>query len=236
MLLPMNRLPHYKAKQVSLNRKRHYEINGHCYPGVTTILSATKPYEDRQRLRDWQARVGPQEAQRIISKAARSGSQIHRIIKAHLRQEPYDLAQEGSVIAGFWDSVMPVLAEVEEVLLVEGAVWHPLRYGGYPDAVVRYQGELCVCDWKSARRPKQLDWIGDYCLQVAAYCYAVNWVYRDLGLKLDRGMVAIALADQPAQVFMLQADSLLDYWRSFQQRLRQYYRLQASRGQSQGQS
>ena len=29
----MLELPYYKAKQVSVDRKRHYEIEGHCYPG-----------------------------------------------------------------------------------------------------------------------------------------------------------------------------------------------------------
>ena len=110
------------------------------------------------------------------------------------------------------------------MLLVEGAVWHPLKFAGYPDAVMVYEGELCVCDWKTARRPKQLAWIGDYCMQVAAYCYAVNWVYRDTGIKIEKGVIAIALEDYPAQVFTLDADDLFYHWRNFQERLRQYYR------------
>lgn len=217
-------LPHYTAKRVSINRKRHYEIEGHCYPGITTILSATKPYEDKKRLWDWQDRIGKEEARRITTTSARSGSRIHKVIKSYLRQEPYEMP-EG--VEGFWHSIEPVLADIDEVLLVEGAVWHPLKFGGYPDAVMRYEGELCVCDWKTARRPKQIEWIEDYCMQVAAYCYAVNWVYRDTGIHIDRGVIAIALEDQPAQVFTLQADDLFHHWRSFQARLKQYYRQQA---------
>ncbi|MGB3300048.1 MAG: PD-(D/E)XK nuclease family protein [Phormidesmis sp.] len=220
----MPSLPHYKAKQVSVNHKRHYEVNGSCYPGITTILSATKPYEDKKRLWDWQDRIGKAEARRITTTSARSGSRIHKTIKAYLKQEPYDMP---AGIEGFWQSIEPVLLEIDEVLLVEGAVWHPLRFGGYPDAVMRYEGELCVCDWKTARRPKQIEWIEDYCMQVAAYCYAVNWVYRDTGIHIERGVIAIALEDYPAQVFTLQADDLFYYWRSFQKRLKQYYQQQA---------
>ena len=216
----MPQLPHYKAKQVSIDRKRHYEIEGHCYPGITTILSATKPYEDKKRLWDWQDRIGHVEARQITTTSARSGSRIHKVIKSHLKQEPYELP-EG--LDGFWHSIEPVLAGIDEVLLVEGAVWHPLKFGGYPDAVMRYDGELCVCDWKTARRPKRIEWIEDYCLQVAAYCYAVNWVYRDTGIHLDRAMIALALEDHPAQIFTLNADDVFHYWRRFQQRLKQYY-------------
>ena len=217
----MLELPYYKAKQVSVDRKRHYEIEGHCYPGITTILSATKPYEEKKRLWDWQDRIGKEAAQKITTNSARSGTRIHKIIKSHLKQEPYQLP-EG--LDGFWNSIEPVLTNIEQVLLVEGAVWHPLKFAGYPDAVIIYDGELRVCDWKSARRPKQLEWINDYCMQVAAYCYAVNWVYRDTGIKIEKGMIAIALEDYPAQIFTLGPDDLFYYWRNFQQRLRQYYR------------
>ncbi len=216
----MLELPYYKAKQVSVNRKRHYEIEGNCYPGITTVLSATKPYEEKKRLWDWQDRIGKAAAQKITTTSARSGTKIHKIIKSHLKQEPYELP-EG--LDSFWNSIEPVLTEIDEVLLVEGAVWHPLKFAGYPDAVMVYDGELCVCDWKTARRPKQLEWIGDYCMQVAAYCYAVNWVYRDTGIKIEKGMIAIALEDHPAQIFTLGPDELFYHWRNFQQRLRQYY-------------
>ena len=217
----MYKLPHYKAKQVSVNRKRHYEIEGHCYPGITTVLSATKPYEEKKRLWDWQDRIGKDEAREITTRSARSGTRIHKVIKSHLKQEPYELP-EG--LDGFWNSIEPVLEEIDEVLLVEGAVWHPLKFAGYPDAVMRFEGELCVCDWKTARRPKQIEWIGDYCMQVAAYCQAVNWVYRDMGIKVERGAIAIALEDRPAQVFVLDADELDFHWGNFQQRLKQFYR------------
>ena len=217
----MLELPYYKAKQVSVNRKRHYEIEGHCYPGITTILSATKPYEEKKRLWDWQDRIGKDTAREITTRSSRSGTRIHKVIKSYLKQEPYELP-EG--LDGFWNSIEPVLKEIDEVLLVEGAVWHPLKFAGYPDAVMRFEGDLCVCDWKTARRPKKVEWISDYCMQVAAYCYAVNWVYRDTGIKIERGVIAIALEDHPAQVFMLDADDLYFYWGNFQQRLKQFYR------------
>lgn len=216
----MPHLPHYRAKQVSRQRRRHYEIEGHCYPGVTSILSATKPYEDRQRLWNWQARVGQAQAQQITTKASRAGTRLHKAISAQLQAQPFELPQE---LEGFWQSVAPLLEKVDEAWLVEGAVWHPLAFAGYPDALMLYEQQLYLCDWKTARRPKKLAWIEDYCLQVAAYCEAVNWVYRDWDVRVEQAMIAIALEDSPAQTFILGPEDLSHYWLAFQKRLEQFY-------------
>ena len=84
------------------------------------------------------------------------------------------------------------------------------------------KGHLCLCDWKTARKPKRPEWITDYYLQVAAYCQAVNHVYRDYGIEVKQALVAIALEDAPAQLFPLDLAELEHHWRGFQQRLRAY--------------
>lgn len=215
----LNPLPHYKAKQVRVDGRRLYQIEGHHYPGVTTILSATKPPEAKQALYQWRQRVGAAEANRITAKATSSGTKIHKHIEAFLNGDsvPDELADNG-----FWQSIKPVLAKVEESLLVEGAVWHDRGFAGFPDALVQYEGNLCLCDWKTARKPKRPEWITDYYLQVAAYCQAVNHVYRDYGIEVKRALVAIALEDAPAQLFPLDLDELDHHWLGFQARLRAY--------------
>lgn len=214
----MPRLHRYQAKQVSINRRRHYQIEGHHYPGVTTILSATKPYEDRKRLWDWQARVGKSEAQQITSKAASAGTKLHKLIGQHLNQEAITIPD---AIAGYWHSIAPILETVQEPWLVEGAVWHPDGFAGFPDALIQVNDQLYVCDWKTARKPKRREWITDYCLQVAAYTQAINWVYPDVGV--NQALIAIALDGSDAQTFELSATDLEDYWQQFQQRLQQFY-------------
>ena len=130
---------------------------------MTTILSATKPWEAKQRLWRWRERIGSEEANRITTTASRAGTKIHKVIRSYLRQEDWSLP-EGT--QGFWASIEPVLKNIDRVLLVEGAVWHPLKFAGYPDALMMYDGQLLVCDWKTARRPKQAEWIEDYFMQV----------------------------------------------------------------------
>nr|WP_275330867.1 PD-(D/E)XK nuclease family protein [Nodosilinea sp. TSF1-S3]MDF0364958.1 PD-(D/E)XK nuclease family protein [Nodosilinea sp. TSF1-S3] len=215
------RLPRYAAKRVRRNGKMLYEVEGRCYPGVTTVLSATKPPEARQALQRWRQRVGAEEARRIAGGASSAGTRLHRQIAAHLNGNPVEISAD---LAGYWASMQPLLAQVEEVLLVEGAVWHDAGFVGFPDALVVVNGALHLCDWKTALRPKQPQWLGDYFLQIAAYRAAAAQVYAEFGLQVQRGMVAIALADQPAQLFEVSLAEMDGHWRQFEQRLGEWER------------
>ncbi|MGB6014081.1 MAG: hypothetical protein WBG32_05065 [Nodosilinea sp.] len=66
---------------------------------------------------------------------------------------------------------------------------------------------------------EQPQWLGDYFLQIAAYRQAAMQVYADLGLEVQKGLIAIALADQRAQLFEVAIAEMEDHWRQFEQRL-----------------
>lgn len=204
-----------KAQYVTINRKRYYSFDGVAYPSVTAILSATKPERDRQALQNWRRRVGYQQAQKITTQAATRGTSIHSAIKYYLRQQP---VPEDIDSNPFWHSILPVLSQLDRVHLVESAIYHREEgYAGCYDCLGEWQGKLCVFDWKTASKPKQQQWITDYCLQVAAYISAINHFY---GVNIQQGIVAIALDGQPAQLFVLEADDLANYQRQFFNRLR----------------
>ena len=206
-----------KPQYVTINRKRHYSFEGISYPSVTSILSATKPARDRQALQNWRRRVGYQQAQKITTTAAKRGTSVHSAIKYYLRQQP---VPENINDNPFWHSIQPVLAQIDRVHLVESAIYHPEEgYAGCYDCLGEWQGELCVFDWKTASKPKKQVWITDYYLQVAAYISAINHFYQ---VNIQKGIVAIALDSQPAQLFVLEAEDLAYYQKQFLNRLRLY--------------
>lgn len=213
-------LPRYRATAVRVNRRQFYEINGCRYPGVTKILSATKPLEARQALQQWRQRIGKEAAQTISTRASSAGTRLHKQIAAHLSGDAVQIPPD---LDNYWASISPVLEAVDETLLVEGAVWHDDGYVGFPDAVTVYQGQVCVCDWKTALKAKKLEWIGDYCLQVAAYARAIEQVYQDAEICLQGALIAIAFDHQPAQTFWLTRSDIDHYWQQFQTRLHEYY-------------
>ena len=210
------------VKYVTVDRKRRLSFNGQAYPSVSTILAATKPEKDRLALQRWRKRVGVKQAQKISTDACRRGTSIHTAINYFLAGQdlPDDVPNNP-----YWHSIEPVLESVGEVHLIESAVYHTeYKYAGRFDCLGAWESELCVFDWKTASKPKKNEWIADYCLQLTAYTAAINHLYK---VQIDRAIIAIALQDQPAQIFRLNAEALSEYWQQFLIRLRLWEQQQA---------
>jgi genome maintenance exonuclease 1 len=215
---------HISAKYITVARQRRLSFNGQAYPSVSTILAATKPEQERLALQRWRQRVGVKQAQKISTQACRRGTSVHQAINYFLAGQtlPDDLTENL-----YWDSIQPVLQSVSKVHLIESAVYHAQhQYAGRFDCLGEWEGELCVFDWKTASKPKQRDWITDYCLQVTAYTAAINHFYD---VQINQGIIAIALEDQPAQIFHLNTQDLSNYWQQFLVRLQLWEKLQVNR-------
>ncbi|MEL6929270.1 MAG: exonuclease [Cyanobacteria bacterium J06600_6] len=213
---------HIPAQYKTVDRKRRLVFEGQAYPSVSTILSATKPISDRIALQKWRKRVGYQKAQQISTQACQRGTSIHTAINYFLdgKDLPDDVPDNP-----YWHSIAPVLESVSEVHLLESAVYHQEQgYAGRLDCVGEWENSLCVFDWKTAAKPKKLEWITDYCLQITAYTAAVNHLYH---VQIDRALIAIALESQPAQLFLLDEADLSVYWQEFLVRLRLWQQQQA---------
>jgi genome maintenance exonuclease 1 len=209
------------------SRRCYRTPTGEVYPGVTTVLGATKSEKDRAGLERWKASVGEDEADRICKVATDRGTAMHTRIEHQLAPHQVSAAELSNALANesanaFFDSMGHVLADVTDPILIEGTIWHPSGFAGSADALAYYQGELTLLDWKTASKPKRQGWIDDYKCQAAAYCAGMNRVYQSQGLRLGRAAIAVALADRPAQVFVMESAELCDYWRLFQERLVRY--------------
>lgn len=212
---------HIPAKYITIDRQRRLSFEGKAYPSVSTILSATKPEKDRLALQRWRKRVGVKQAQKISTQACRRGTSVHTAINYYLDGQDLPDDVENNL---YWHSIKPVLESVSEVHLIESAVYHSQQqYAGRFDCLGEWEGELCVFDWKTAAKPKKIEWITDYCLQVTAYTAALNHLYN---VQIDRSIIAIALENQPAQIFQLNCEDLNNYWQQFLVRLRQWTRQQ----------
>jgi ATP-dependent exoDNAse (exonuclease V) beta subunit len=210
-----------KPNLVTVNYQKHFRFDGQIYPSVTTILNATKPQEAQQALKRWRKKIGEKQAQQIVANACRRGISIHSAIRNFLLKQ--ELSQEIKSNE-YWQSIQPVLEQVEQVHLIESAVYNSKqKYAGIFDCLGEWEGKLCLFDWKTASKPKKLEWIGDYCLQVTAYIAAINNLYD---INIPQGIVVVALGDRPAQIFHLDADYLRHYWEQFLERLQLWEELQ----------
>jgi genome maintenance exonuclease 1 len=189
---------------------------------VSTILNVTKPLEARQALQQWRQRVGYAEANRISGRASRRGTKTHAHLRKHLLGQAGECPEAAQP---YWKSLEPVLEHLENVRLVEGAVFHyDLKYAGRVDCIATYRGVPCVMDWKTSDRPKEtIQRLYDHPLQLAAYCGAANHVYSEHGIHLTEAVLINAVPGQEAEVFWFDADRLRDYWHQWTARVNQFY-------------
>lgn len=217
-------LPCPQAKSVRENGNQYYlDESGSRLASVTTILNATKPQEDRDRLASWRQRVGATEASRISGTASRRGTQTHKQIQRYLlgKDTPCPDASRP-----YWESIEPVLQDIDVVRLIESPVFHyDLSYAGRVDCVANYKGVPCVCEWKTADKPKgSVERLYEYPLQLSAYLGAANQYYQDYGVKLDHALLVVAIPGMPAEVFWFEPAAMTDYWQQWEQRVAEYWR------------
>jgi hypothetical protein len=217
-------LPRFSARSIRDRGKQYYiDDRGNRLPSVTTILNATKPKEARDKLFNWRQRVGVETANEISKTASSRGTRTHKQIQRYLQGE--EVSCPDAVIP-YWNSVEPVLQDIDEVRLVEGSVFHyDLSYAGQVDCVASYKGLPCLCEWKTADRPKgSVEHLYDYPLQLAAYVGAVNHTYHDCGLWLHQALLAIAIPEMPAEMFWFDREAIDFYWQQWEQRVAEYWK------------
>ena len=222
-------LPRYSAKQVRENGKQYYvDANGKRLPSVTTILNATKPQEDRERLLNWRQRVGVAEANQISGAASRRGTGTHKQIQRYLEGKDSPCPE---AILPYWQSIEPVLQDVSNVRLIEGTVFnYNLGYAGIVDCVASFRSIPCICEWKTADKPKgSIERLYDYPLQIAAYSSAVNHYYRECEIKLEHALIVVAIPEREAEVFWFEPESMSIYWQQWEERVAAFWKRKGRR-------
>jgi ATP-dependent exoDNAse (exonuclease V) beta subunit len=224
MPLNIQLLPQSYAKQVREKGQQYYmDAQGDRFPSVTTILNATKSQADREALFNWRQRVGTVEANQISGAASRRGTATHKYIQRYLLGEDTPCPE---AVRPYWASIQPVLQDINHIRLIEGSVFHyNLRYGGRVDCVASYQGIPCICDWKTADKPKSsVERLYDGPLQLAAYSGAVNQFYQAYNIQLNHALIVVAIPGSLAQVFWFEPEQMVDYWQQWEERVAAYWK------------
>jgi genome maintenance exonuclease 1 len=200
---------------------RLYDVNGSRLPSVTTILGKTK---NQQFIKDWKAKVGEQEADRIKNLSSNRGTAMHKFLEHHITGVGYDdltaLGQEAKAMA---EKVIDVgLAPVEEYFGSEVTLYYPGLYAGSTDLVCLHNGRETVVDFKQANRPKKKEWIEDYYLQIAAYAMAHDYVHNSC---IEQGVIMVCTPDLYYQEFVVSGAELRQYKHKFLKRLDSYHDL-----------
>lgn len=208
---------------------RVYDVPGGPYPSVTTVLGATKnaPWLDK-----WRAKVGEEEAKRILEAASTRGTLVHQYLENLYTENnapswndarnfiaSSNLNNEPSHIIKMTKELMKhLLANNYKSLAQEFVVWDDdLKIAGRCDSLGYWNGKLTLVDFKTATKPKTTQLIRDYYLQATAYCKAHNRLFTE---QIDRFVILIANEQGTSQIF---SGKPANYIPSLRYRVRQYY-------------
>ena len=179
MTLITNKFNYQTIQRKSVDGKRKYLTpDGHAVASVTTILDATK---DKTHLIAWRKRVGETKAQEIVTEASGVGTRMHKYLEDYVEfgtwaepgSNPY--AKQAHMMAT--QVKEQALSDVDEIWGSEVALYVPQMYAGTTDLVGQYKGQPCIMDFKQTNKPKKLEWVQDYFLQLTAYAIAHNEIY-----------------------------------------------------------
>lgn len=195
MSLITPRFNYEPIKRTSVEGRRLYLTpGGNPVPSVTTVLSATKPEQDRRALKEWQNNVGHERAQAITNQAANRGTKMHTYVEDYIRtgvmadrpKNPFSLTAHYMAE----NLIRKGLCNVNEVWGIEVGVYMPQMYAGTTDCVGVHNGDEAIIDHKQSNRPKASSRMDDYRLQTAAYAAAHNQIH---GTKIRKGVLFVSI-------------------------------------------
>ena len=202
---------------------RHYDVSNEILPSVTTILQATQSEEKKASLAKWRQKVGENEAERVKNEAASRGTAMHKFLEYYLREEKLlDLSNEGRAARSMGQAIIDQgLSGMEEVWGSEVTLFYPGLYAGQTDLCGIYSGRESIVDFKQTNKPKRVEWVEDYFLQLAAYAMAHDQIYSTC---VDQGVILMCSKDGFFQKFTSTGREFTRYKHKFLRKVDEFYR------------
>ena len=184
------------ARDESTGKRLYATPDGFKVPSVTTVLDKTKPAESRIALANWRKNVGEKKAQEIVTEAANRGTRMHTFLENYIKGDvlketvsnPY--AQQSLTMAKIViDKGFP---KINEVWGSEVPLYFPELYAGTTDCCGIHDGDESILDFKQTNKPKKLEYIGDYFLQLTAYAMAHNEIHKT---NIRKGVILMCSKD-----------------------------------------
>jgi len=142
---------------------------GKIYPSASTITKVLT----RDVIAAWRKRVGTEAADKKTKRGADRGSHVHLICEKYLLgtlslQERLGMMPTTKEL--FLQLKKKLDNHVEVVYAIEQALYSDrLQIAGRTDAIVLWDGEIAILDFKTSEKPKPDEWILNYFVQCAAY-------------------------------------------------------------------
>lgn len=180
------------------------------YGTISGYISATrllKEMTDDDFLQKWRDRVGHAEADRITKESAARGTRMHELIESYWNGDAIEpnVANPGDY---HYNKILSHLSDIKPILVEATLFSDKLEITGKVDTVGLYKDVISIIDYKTSRKPKKIEWMRSYGVQVALYSIMV---YDMTGIAIKQGVLLNAPDDEddgllfnPAQVIVFQ--------------------------------
>lgn len=201
--MKINNLFQYQAlERVTAQDGARYYVDptGDKLSSVTTILSATA---DTAGLDAWRKYVGETKANQIRDEATGLGTLMHEHLENHMQGIPRPRGTNvvRQLAHNMADQVINRgLVNVDEIWGIEAPLYFPSLYAGTADLIGVHNGLPAIMDFKTAKKMKSADMIGDYFCQCAAYALAHNLVH---GTEIETVVIFMVSRDLQFQEFVI---------------------------------
>ena len=224
MSLITEKYDYKEIQKKSVEGKRLYACpDGNAVASVTTILDATK---DKTHLIAWRRRVGDAKATEITTEASGVGTRMHKYLEDYIADWPRwptpgsnPYAQQAHKMASQIKANV-LDNHVTEIWGSEVQLYHPKIYAGTTDLVGTYNNVPAIMDFKQTNKPKKLEWVEDYFLQLTAYALAHNELY---GTEIKEGHIFMCSRDLEYQQFDLWPNDFAKWESKWWDRVYEYY-------------
>lgn len=171
----------------NLQGKRFYVTpDGKRLPSVTTVISSYYSHI----WADWRRRIGEEQAKKILAKASRRGTNLHKACEKYFLKEDMSKLMPDSIER--FNTIKMFLDQVTDIYALENALYSTkLGIAGRTDCIGDFQGKLSVIDFKTSTKVKSIDEVENYMVQGTAY----SLMYGEMTGVYPRQVVLIFATD-----------------------------------------
>jgi genome maintenance exonuclease 1 len=170
-----------RLERLDLKNGRYYlDSNNNPVPSVTTVLSKTS--KSSIQIDQWRTRVGNEEADRIIKQSTDIGTMVHEALENYLNNKNWNnfsSNNDGQIAKNISNKFIDSgLDRINEIWGLEAGLMLDNLYAGTADCIGIFNGVSSIIDFKTSKKIKKREWIGDYFLQGCAYANAHNVMFE----------------------------------------------------------
>lgn len=152
---------------------RYYKIPGE--DGLKKFVSVTSvtSHYNKEKFASWRKRVGEEKANKITKAATTRGTEMHSLVENYLLNQT--LPKANPLPKFLFDVAKCELDKIDNIIAIERSLYSTyFGIAGTVDTIADYEGKLSVIDYKSSEKPKPREWIENYFVQAAAYCFMLK--------------------------------------------------------------